>query len=106
MALAVITMSSTSAFAGYASDITSEYSLPSEMEGCKIFYLHGGGFSYQSLYVTKCPNAKTDTSFKSGKTQNTVLSGDSDVPDAPKKVTPEKPVVIEYNGSKYVKVPD
>jgi hypothetical protein len=105
----VILMSSTSAFAGIAMEITSEYALPPEMEGCKIFYLHGGGFSYQSLYVTKCPTGKTETSFKIGKSKTTVLSADPDVPviqDSPTQTAPEKPVVIEYNGSKYVKVAD
>lgn len=107
LAAAVILMSSTSVFAAMAVEITSEYALPSEMQGCKIFYLHGGGFSYQSLYVTKCPNGKVDTSFTSGKTKTTVLSADPDVPvvkNAPTQTVPEKQVVIEYNGSKYVRV--
>lgn len=93
---------SLSATAATFTNITKDYELPSEMSGCKIFYLKGGGFSYSSLYVTQCPNSKTNTSYKSGKTEVHTVNGDPDVPYAEQG----KPVVIEYNGSKYVKIRD
>lgn len=95
-------MISLSANAATVTNITEAYELPSEMSDCKIFYLKGGGFYYSSLYVTQCPNSKTNTSYKSGKTEVNIVNGDSDVSDAAQG----KPVVIEYNGSKYVKIPN
>ena len=102
MSVVFFSMISLSATAATFTNITEDYELPSEMSDCKIFYLKGGGFSYSSLYVTQCPNSKTNTSYKSGKTEVNIVNGDPDVPYAAQ----EKPVVIEYNGSKYVKIPN
>jgi len=100
LALCVMFLSAT-ALGANSRNITEEYVLPSEMKGCKIFHLSGGGFSYSSLYVTHCPNALTDTSFASGKTHQHVVNGSRSIIDD----VPE-PETVEINGSKYVKVPD
>lgn len=100
LALCVMVLSTT-AFGASVENITDEYAMPTEMKGCKIFYLRGGGFTHSSLYVTHCPNALTDTSFASGKTTQHVVSGSRSIVDN----VPETETV-EINGSKYVKVPD
>jgi hypothetical protein len=38
----------------------TEYSLPSELKDCKIFEISDGS---KTLYVVKCPNATTTTSW-------------------------------------------
>jgi hypothetical protein len=40
-----------------------EYSLPSELKDCKVFSIRDGGLGAKELYVVKCPNATTTTSW-------------------------------------------
>lgn len=79
----------------HSQNVTSNYSVPSELNDCKIFRVVNT--SGNVLYVTRCPNSSTTTyvAQKNGVT-TTVL-------DAP-IVTPPKPkVTIIVNGVTYVK---
>jgi hypothetical protein len=40
-----------------------DYSLPSEFKDCKVLMIINGGLSNKALYVVKCPNATTTTSW-------------------------------------------
>lgn len=104
IAVLFLVMTSTVAFGATFENLTSEYAIPTEMKGCKIFYLNGGGWSHSALYVTHCPNAVTDTSFPAGKTTQHVVSGSQSIIDD-SVLTPDTETV-EINGSKYVKVPE
>lgn len=104
MTVLFLMLMSLMAYAASSENITSEYSMPTEMKGCKIFYLKGGGWSHSDIYVTHCPNAVTDTSFKSGKTEQHVVSGSRSIIDD--SVSESEADTVEINGSKYVKVPD
>jgi hypothetical protein len=42
---------------------TYKYSLPNELQNCKIYYLSPGDFG-QDMTVIYCPNAITTTSYK------------------------------------------
>lgn len=44
-------------------DITSEFDLPNSMSGCSIIRLKNDDFNATVLYVTRCPNAKTETTL-------------------------------------------
>ena len=39
------------------------YSMPPELQGCKVFSISDGGMTSPNLYVVKCPNQQTTTSF-------------------------------------------
>ena len=39
------------------------YSMPPELEGCKVFTISDGGMTSPNLYVVKCPNQQPTTSF-------------------------------------------
>lgn len=83
---------SSTAFGAMYRDITSEYALPPSMKDCRVFYLHGGGFSFSTLYAIQCPDSKVSTQFKSGKADTFVDSQKS------------HQETIELNGNKYIKV--
>lgn len=102
MAVLFLVFMSLTAYGASSENITSEYAMPAEMKGCKVFYLKGGGFSHSNLYVTHCPNAVTDTSFPYGKTTEHVVSGSRSIIDDSVSDTD----TVEINGSKYVKVPE
>jgi hypothetical protein len=40
-----------------------DYSLPPELKDCKVFMISDGGPNRKELYVVKCPNAVTTTSW-------------------------------------------
>lgn len=40
-----------------------DYSLPSELKDCKVFMIRDDGVLAKALYVVKCPNATTTTSW-------------------------------------------
>lgn len=50
-------------------DMTSEYKLPPELNDCNFYYVRGGGSS-KDLYVVRCPNSSTSTTWneQQGKT--------------------------------------
>lgn len=58
-----------------SSNNTSHYQMPPEMKDCKVFRLEGDGLS-KTLYVVKCPNSNTSTSWieRSGKNNHTTYS--------------------------------
>jgi hypothetical protein len=58
-------------------DVTSEFIMPDDMKDCKIYRMNSDGFGSVFLYVTRCPNGKTETT-KLDKTSTTVLSGDDE----------------------------
>lgn len=100
MMTVILMLMSFTAFGAMSTEITDEYVMPDEMQGCKIFYLQGGGVSHADLYVTRCPNAQAATGFRSGNRNHRVVSGNRNVLD---NSDPDKEI-IEINGSKYVKV--
>ena len=58
-------------------DVTAEFIMPQDMKGCKIYRMNSGGFGAVFLYVTRCPNGKTEIT-KLDKTSTTVLSDDDE----------------------------
>lgn len=83
---------SSNTFAAMYLDITNKYDLPPSMKDCRVFYLRGGGFSYESLYTIQCPDSKVSTEFNTGKIQTFVNSQKS------------PPKTIDLNGEKYMKI--
>lgn len=45
-----------------SSNTTSNYQMPPELAGCKVFYLQAEGLN-KSLYVVKCPGGSTTTQW-------------------------------------------
>jgi len=79
------------------SDVTSMFNLPASMKNCTITVLKSDGFIPVVLYVTQCPNSKTETVIH-GKNPVRVLSHSIDS-DSPAEM--EYSGVIEVNGEQY-----
>lgn len=47
-------------------DKNSSYSLPPEMQDCKVYKLNGDAIS-TDIVVVRCPNSQTTTSYRYGK---------------------------------------
>lgn len=55
----------------------ASYSLPPEMQDCKIYKLNGDAIS-RDIVVVRCPNSQTTTSYrygKNGQSHTTVIDG-------------------------------
>lgn len=97
---------------------TNQYKLPETMKNCTIYTMIGSNFTSKTLYVTHCPDAKTETQT-TGKFPVHVISGDvnsSSVNSETIDLNGDKYIsfdsvsnidfnkVIELNGKKYVKL--
>jgi hypothetical protein len=80
-------------------DVTSEFNLPESMKGCSIVRLRNDNFVPVLLYVTRCPDAKTETT-RSGKNPVHVIS--NSILDSDSSVELKSPDVLELNGEKYM----
>lgn len=80
-------------------DITSEFDLPNSMSGCSIIRLKNDDFNATVLYVTRCPDAKTETTLP-GKNPVHVIS--NSIIDSDPSVDVKSPDVMELNGEKYM----
>lgn len=80
-------------------DITSEFDLPNSMSGCSIIRLKNDDFNATVLYVTRCPDAKTETT-RPGKNPVHVIS--NSIIDSDPSVDVKAPDVMELNGEKYM----
>ncbi|QOI71567.1 hypothetical protein pEaSNUABM47_00083 [Erwinia phage pEa_SNUABM_47] len=58
---------------GSAEDRTGNYTLPSGLQDCQIYRLAADGIG-KTLYVVRCPNSNTSTTFSSGKNNSTTVS--------------------------------
>lgn len=92
----ISTVFSVIAFAEPATkDITSSFDLPPSMKNCTIYSMRNdSSILYIKLYITHCPDAKTET-VHSGKNPVNVLSADINSPVA-------LSAVIDLNGDKYI----
>lgn len=52
-------------------DKSSTFLMPEGMKDCKVYKLEG---SDKTLYVVRCPQSETSTTFMSGKVTNSVSS--------------------------------
>ena len=80
-------------------DVTSEFNLPESMKGCSIIRLRNDNFVPVLLYVTRCPDAKTETN-RLGKNPVYVIS--NSIIDSDPSVDVKSPDVMELNGEKYM----
>ena len=56
-------------------DKNASYSLPPEMQDCRVYKLHGDAIS-RDIVVVRCPNSQTTTSYsygKNGQSHTTVI---------------------------------
>jgi hypothetical protein len=53
-------------------NVEGAYSIPEGLTGCAIFSMKSDGALPNHLYVVRCPNSYTSTTFPVGKTQGTV----------------------------------
>jgi hypothetical protein len=81
-------------------DITSEFDLPNSMSGCSIIRLKNDDFNATVLYVTRCPNAKTETTLP-GKNPVHVISN-SIIDNEASSADIKSLDVMVLNGDKYV----
>lgn len=51
------------ACAGPKHEELPDYSLPPELKDCKVFVIRDGGLNSKELYVVRCPNTMTTTSW-------------------------------------------
>lgn len=79
------------------SDVTSMFNLPANMKNCTITLLKSDGFIPVVLYVTQCPNSKTETVLHR-KNPVRVLSHSI---DSDSLAEPDTSGVIEVNGEQY-----
>lgn len=52
---------------------TSSYTLPAGLEDCHIYRVTPDGMG-KTLYVVRCPNSNTSTTYSSGKNDSTSVS--------------------------------
>lgn len=102
--LSVLAVFAQSAYAAKGSvDLTPEFDLPASMKGCSIIRLKNDDFNAIVLYVTHCPNAKTDTTLP-GKNPVHVISNsiiDADPLSENNSTYINDTAVIEVNGERY-----
>jgi hypothetical protein len=53
-------------------NVERAYSMPEGLTDCAIFRMESGGVMTNRLYVVRCPNSYTSTTFPVGKSQGTV----------------------------------
>ncbi|SOK58886.1 Phage protein [Yersinia phage fHe-Yen9-03] len=58
---------------GKSENRTEKYDLPTELKDCQIYKLTSNSTS-KTLYVVRCPNSSTQTTFNSGKNNSTSIS--------------------------------
>jgi hypothetical protein len=55
-------------------DKTSDYLLPMELSDCKVYQMSNAAGA--SMFIVRCPNSATATTYRSGKTNKTTLTID------------------------------
>lgn len=82
-------------------DMTARFILPASMKKCSIHRLESDGFNSRVLYVTTCPDKKTETTMPGKHSthvlSNSIVDGETDI-----VARPESQKVIMVNGEKYV----
>lgn len=100
MMFLMLSMVTSMAFADrLTQDVTAAFNLPDSMKNCTITFLKSDGFIPTVLYVTQCPNSKTETTL-SGKNPVHVVS--NSILDSDSSGDVKSSDVIELNGEKYV----
>ena len=68
---------------------TGEYALPAGLQDCQVYRMTSGA-NGSFLYVVRCPNSATSTTFRSGKTNQTavVIDGVTYAPVSASSVSP------------------
>lgn len=55
----------------HSEDATVDFPvMPKELSDCKIYWISG---KYRALYVVRCPNSTTSTTYRQGKTSATTV---------------------------------
>lgn len=74
----MISVFASSAFAeAVTKDVTSQFNLPESMKNCTIIMMKSSNFIPTVLFVTQCPNSKTETTT-GGKNPVRVISNSID----------------------------
>lgn len=82
-------------------DMTDRFLLPAAMKNCSIHQLISDGFNSKVLYVTTCPDKKTETTSP-GKSSTHVLSNSILNSENDNSASTSIQKVITVNGEKYV----